>query len=120
LLDLQNGFSRFAEKAGIPDAARCRIRDSGDLGGGVINQRIARAGQGKSGGFRTPIVLRAGARAVFVHGVAKNEQENIGTDELVALRKLARELLSYDEPTTVGVAASGTLVEVNCDESTVS
>ena len=28
-----------------------------DLGGGVIKQRIAHPGQGKSGGFRTLIVL---------------------------------------------------------------
>jgi hypothetical protein len=47
-------FTRFAEKAGISDAALCRaVRDgeqglvAADLGGGVIKQRIARLGQGK-------------------------------------------------------------------------
>jgi hypothetical protein len=120
-------FSRFAEKAGIPDAALCRAvldADKGliaaDLGGGVIKQRIARESQGKSGGFRTLIVFRAGARAVFVHGFAKSEQANIGRKELVALRKLAGELLAYDEMTMARVVASGTLEEVNCDETTVS
>jgi hypothetical protein len=59
-------FIRFAKKAGIGDAALCAaIRDAerglmaADLGGGVIKQRIARHGQGKSGGFRTLIVFRA-------------------------------------------------------------
>jgi hypothetical protein len=53
-------FSLFASKVGIGDGALCRaIRDAelgliaADLGGGVIKQRIARPGQGKSGGFRT-------------------------------------------------------------------
>ena len=72
-------FTRFADKAGISEAALCRaVRDAergliaADLGGRVIKQRIARARQGKSGGFRTLIVFRTGARAIFVHGFAKN------------------------------------------------
>jgi len=35
---------------------------------------------------------------------------------LVALRKLAAELLSYDDDAMARVAASGTLTEVICDE----
>ena len=74
-------FMRFGKKAGIGDALLYEaIRDAergliaADLGGGVIKQRIARLGQGKSGGFRTLIVFRTGARAFFVHGFAKNER----------------------------------------------
>lgn len=106
-------FTRFADKADISDAALCRaVRDAerglvaADLGGGVIKQRIARPGQGKSGGFRTLIVFRAGTRAIFVHGFAKNEKDNIGTDELVALKKLAGEMLAYDDKTLARVLAS--------------
>ena len=119
-------FTRFADKAGISDAALCRaVRDAerglvgADLGGGVIKQRIARPGQGKSGGFRTLIVFRAGTRAIFVHGFAKSEKDNIEKDELVALKKLAAELLAYDDKTLARVLASGVLAEVNCDEKTV-
>ena len=71
-------FMRFADKAGISDVVLCRaVRQAerglvaADLGGGVIKQRIARSGQGKSGGFRALIVFRAGTRAIFVHGFAK-------------------------------------------------
>lgn len=95
-------FTRFADKGGISDDALCRaVRDvqrglaAANLGGGVIKQRIARPGQGKSAGFRTLIVFRAGTRAFFVHGFAKNERDNIEKDELVALKKLAAELLVY-------------------------
>lgn len=119
-------FIRFAKKAGIGDAVLCEAsRDAergliaADLGGGVIKQRIARPGQGKSGGFRTLIVFRAGARAFFVHGFAKNEKDNVGKDELVALKKLASELLGYDDKAIARVVASGTLMEVICDEEAI-
>jgi hypothetical protein len=119
-------FTRFADKAGIPDLALCRaVHDAErelvapDLGGGVIKQRIARLGHGKSGGFRTLIVFRAGARAIFVHGFAKNEKDNIERDEVAALKKLAAELLAYDDKTIARVVASGVLVEVSCDEKTI-
>jgi len=118
---------RFADKAGISDIALCRAvveaergLVAADLGGGVIKQRIARPGQGKSAGFRTLIVFRAGRRAVFVYGFAKNEKDNIAKDELVALKKLASELLAYDDKTLVRVLESGVLVEIKCNEKTVS
>ena len=64
-----------------------------DLGGGVIKQRIARREGGKSGGFRALILLRMGERALFVHGFAKSDRDN----ELAALKRLADELLNYDD-----------------------
>jgi hypothetical protein len=119
-------FTRFADKAGISDAALCRaVKDAergliaADLGAGVIKQRIARPGQGKSGGFRTLIVFSIGRRAIFVHGFAKSEKDNIEKEELVALKKLAAELLAYDDKTLARVIASGVMVEVTCDEKTV-
>ena len=65
-------FARFAKKANITDAdlwkaallANEGVVDA-DLGGGVIKQRIARAGEGKSGGSRTIILFRRGDRAVY-------------------------------------------------------
>jgi hypothetical protein len=65
------------------------------------------------------IVFRAGARAFFVHGFAKNEKDNIGKDELVALRKLASALLAFDNKAIEQVVASGTLMEVKCDEEAI-
>ena len=65
------------------------------------------------------IVFRAGIRAFFVHGFAKNETDNIEKDELVALKKLAGELLAYDDKTLARVIAAGALVEVPCDEKTI-
>jgi hypothetical protein len=65
-------FARFARKARITDVALCAaVADAArglidaDLGGGVVKQRIARQGEGTSGGFRTIILFRAGKRAFF-------------------------------------------------------
>ena len=61
------------------------------------------------------IVFKAGTLAVFVHGFAKNERDNIRNDELSALRRLASELLTYDDKALARAIASGTLMEIRCD-----
>jgi hypothetical protein len=116
-------FTRFARKAGLSDAALLTaIRDAerglvdADLGGGVIKQRVARPGGGKSGGFRTIILFRAGTRAFFVHGYAKNDQTNIRDDELAAFRMLAAELLGYQDEAIARAVNAGVLIEVTDDE----
>ena len=60
-----------------------------DLGGGLIKQRVARSGQGRSGGYRTVIAFRRLDRAVFLYGFAKSEKGNVGITDLVRLKKLA-------------------------------
>lgn len=65
-------------------------------------------------------MFNAGTRAIFVHGFAKNERDNIEKDELVVMKKLAAELLAYDEKTIARVVASGVLLEVSCDEKAIS
>jgi hypothetical protein len=83
-------FARFAGKARITDAdlwTAARLANQGmigaDLGGGVIKQRIARAGEGKSGGSRSIILFK------------KNDRANIGPDELEAFRRYAQVYLGY-------------------------
>jgi hypothetical protein len=60
-------FTRFARRARITDAELSEAVSNierglidADLGGGVIKQRIARKGGGKSGGFRAMVLLRSG------------------------------------------------------------
>ena len=47
--------------------------------------------------FAPLILLRMGERALFVHGFAKSDRDNIRDNELAALKKLADELLNYDD-----------------------
>ena len=91
-------FARFANRDGLEDAALCeaigRARRGlidADLGGGVIKQRIARRGGGRSGGFRTIVLFRRGELAFFVYGFAKSDRANLRRDELATFRLLAGE-----------------------------
>ena len=61
-----------------------------DLAGGLIKQRVARMGQGRSGGFRTVIAYKAGERAVFIYAFAKNERENLSPNELMDFRRIGK------------------------------
>jgi len=53
-----------------------------DLSGGVIKQRIARPGEGRSGGFRSILYFRSHERAFFVFGFAKSDLDKITADTL--------------------------------------
>ncbi len=86
-----------------------------DLGGGLLKKRIARPGQGKSGGFRTLVATNKGNRWFFVFGFQKNERSNIDKDEQEALKKLAAHLLSLTSPAIGNAKGKGELMEVNCD-----
>lgn len=116
-------FARFAGKEGIDDAAlREAVHRAGkgmidaDLGGGVIKQRIARRGQGRSGGFRSIVLFRVAHRAVFAYGFAKSARSDIRPDELEAFRRLAQEMLTLDEDGIRAALANATIMEVTDDD----
>lgn len=112
-------FAKFARKERISDSALCDAIDratrgliDADLGGGLIKQRVAREGAGKSGGYRTLIFFRAGERAIFVFGFAKSDKANLSVDELVTFRKAARELLEFSQEQMDALVEIGRLSEV--------
>ena len=81
-------FSRFVRKEKIPASALWDAIEraekgqiDADLGGGVIKQRIARPGEGKSKGYRSIILFRKDDKAFFVYGFPKSELGNIRADE---------------------------------------
>src|ERR1700693_2330138 len=87
-------FERFARRERIEDDTWCEAvsraengQIDADLGGGVIKQRIARPGQGKSKGYRAIIFFRRGDKAFFEYGFAKSQRANIDDDEI---RKVQR------------------------------
>jgi hypothetical protein len=118
-------LARFARREGIADKS---LREAieraerglidADLGGGLIKQRVARQGQGKSGGYRTIIAYRAKERAVFLFGFAKNERENISTYELRFLRKLAENWLAADAARIQEEIEVGNIQEIEDGEET--
>lgn len=115
-------FGRFARKEKIGNKALCEAVSraerglvDADLGRGLIKQRVARPGQGRSGGFRTLLVYRARTRSIFVYGFAKSERANIGDDELVLWRKVAAAYLAMGDEQIEAEIASDELTEVYCD-----
>lgn len=83
-----------------------------NLGGGLIKQRIARKGKGRSGGFRTIIAYRRGQRAFFIFGFAKSERGNIGRDELASAREIGAILINAREDMLARKVAEGELEEI--------
>jgi hypothetical protein len=84
-----------------------------DLGGGLIKQRVARVGKGRSGGYRAIVAYRSAGRAVFLYGFAKNERDNIGPDELTELRKVGQNWLNASQQTITEAIETEMLQEVS-------
>ena len=55
------------------------------------------------------------ARAVFVDGFVKSNQDNIDDDDLERFRKLAAEFMSYDANQVGKLIKAGAWIEVECD-----
>jgi hypothetical protein len=113
-------FARYARRERILDA---QLRDAvaraerglvdADLAGGVIKQRVARSGQGRSGGFRVLLAYRPKTRSVFLFGFAKSARGNVGNDELVSAQEIARVWLEADGKALVKALADGVIQEVD-------
>jgi hypothetical protein len=97
-------FRRFQRKEQIGDTALIEAiqrATSGlidaDLGGGLIKQRVARPGRGRSSGYRTIIAFHDGERAVFLFGFAKNSIANIDAVAQASWRAVAVDVLSASD-----------------------
>lgn len=120
---LVKSFRRFQRREGITDKALAEAIARAEkglvdasLGGGLIKQRVARPGKGKSGGYRTIIAYREATRAVFLLGFAKSEQDNIDDDELADLKKVGAAALGNTEPAIDSAVEAQTLWEIDHDE----
>ena len=116
-------FRRFQRKERIEDRslreAVTRADDGlvdADLGAGLIKQRVARAGQGKRGGYRTILAYRTGERAVFLYGFAKSERDNIGAKELEGWREIGSGLLRASQERLDHAVENDEMTEVYDDE----
>lgn len=117
------GVVRFTRRERIADAtlnaaierAERGIIDA-DLGGGLIKQRLARPGQGRSGGYRVIVAYRAEDRAVFLYGFAKNDLDNIGPDQLETFRMIGANWLAAAAETIGQAIADGELQEIDRDD----
>lgn len=115
-------FGRFARKRKISeeviwdavDRAEKGLVDA-DLGGGVIKQRIARPGEGKSKGYRSIVLYRKGDKAFFVYGFPKSDLGNIRGDEEEQFKKAAKLILALSDDQIRQLIENGQFEEVKKD-----
>lgn len=115
-------FGRFARKEKISadvlweavDRAEKGLVDA-DLGGGVIKQRIARPGEGKSKGYRSIVLYRKGDKAFFVYGFPKSDLGNIRDDEQEQFKKAAKPILALSDEQIRQLIENGQFEEVKKD-----
>jgi len=112
-------FNRFASKEGIADDELRDIVDQletgqadADLGGDVYKQRIARPGEGKSGGYRVIVYFKNEFRTFFVYGFPKSKRANISRKELKAFKIDAKENFELTDEQIKSWLKHGTLIEV--------
>jgi len=116
-------FGRFARKEKISAAALWAAVEraekgqiDADLGGGVIKQRIARSGEGKSKGFRSIVLFRKGDKSFFVYGFPKSELGNIREDEEEQFKKMAKHVLALTDSQLSELIENGHFEEVVKDD----
>ncbi|MXN49417.1 type II toxin-antitoxin system RelE/ParE family toxin [Shinella kummerowiae] len=120
----KNGwFQKFARKEKISDAMLCeavaraeRGQIDADLGAGLIKQRVARPGAGKSGGFRTLVFFRTQQRAIFAFGFAKSDMANLDDADEAYLKKAAKLVLGFTDEQLDAEVVAGRMLEVRCDD----
>lgn len=118
------GFNKLTRKEKIDDETiRTAIEEmesgliDADLGGHVYKKRIARKGQGKSGGYRTIVIFKKGERAFVAYGFPKNERANITEAEKDGFKTLADVLLKLTDKQIQDLVDSGEYFEAIAEEA---
>jgi hypothetical protein len=111
-------FTRFAGKEGITDdelkeaVNRLEAGQAVDLGGGVYKVRVARPGEGKSGGYRVIVFFRSEERTFFVYGFAKSDMGNIDQRDLKTFKNRSKDAFSLTEKQIDDRLEDRTLIEI--------
>ena len=108
-------FTRFARKFGASDQIlwdAAKGEPDADLGGGVFKFRLAREGEGSSGGARSITAMKKGERIVMMFGFEKKDLANISDKELKGFRKLAKVYLGLSDPDMDSLVKRGELTEI--------
>jgi hypothetical protein len=113
-------FEKFASREVIQDSELKEIvndvlstgKADADLGGGVYKVRMARQGEGKSGGYRVLVFFRIKERTFFRYAFAKSAQDNISKEELKTMKKQAKAFFAQTEKQIEKQLSNGTLLEI--------
>lgn len=90
-----------------------------DLGGGVFKFRLAREGEGTSGGARAIVAMKVGLRVVLMYGFVKKDLENIEKNELKEFKALAKIYLGFSEEKMSELVREKVLTEIKPETKSV-
>ena len=111
-------FARYARKENISDnelreaVNQLEAGQAVYLGGNVYKVRIARSGEGKSGGHRVIVLFRSGERTFYMYGFAKSAMDNISEKELRKFKKLAKKNILMPVEQLEDMIKDGQLIEL--------
>jgi hypothetical protein len=113
-------FTRFTSKEGIQDIELKDMvnnvleagRADADLGGGVYKVRVARSGEGKSGGYRVIVFFKSGERTFFHYAFAKSALDNINKGELKVIKRQAKKYFAQSDEQINRQLMNGDLFEI--------
>lgn len=83
------------------------------LGGYIYKKRIRFEGRGKSGSARTIICFKRNRIAIYLHGFAKNEKDNLSAKELNGFKELSKIIANLNEEDINKAIANGDFKEVH-------
>jgi hypothetical protein len=112
-------FTRFAGNEGITDG---ELRDmvsqleegqaDADLGGGVYKIRVARPGEGKSGGYRVIVFFRSEERTFYQYAYPKSSRDNISQKELRVFKRTAKTNFAMSDRELANAIRAGEFIEI--------
>ena len=112
-------FSRFADKECITDdelKETVNQLETGqaetNLGGNVYKVRVARSGEGKSGGYRIIVFFCSEERTFFVYGYAKSDRGNIDEKEKRDFKELAKKYMCITDEVLEMSVKMGKFIEI--------
>jgi hypothetical protein len=83
-----------------------------NLGTHLFKKRVRFIGKGKRSSGRTIICYKRDDRAIFIHGFAKKEKDNLSAKELLIFKELSKILLALSLTEIEIAIKNGDLVEV--------
>jgi len=112
-------FTRFADKEGIADSELKEMvnhleagQAEANLGSGVYKVRVARSGEGKSGGYRVIVFFKSKERLFYVYGFAKSDRSNIDHKETKEYKALAKKYLNLSDEMIEKAIQLGKFIEI--------
>jgi len=112
-------FEKWAKKQGMHNTdlkkAINEIQNGlidADLGGHVYKKRIGLHGKGKRSSHRAIIWMKFQDKAIFAHGFAKREKDNITKNELEGFKTMANAFLNLNNKQIKTLTDKQKLIEV--------